>query len=303
MRFLSNQAAGMLLGLVAVTIFGATLPMTRLALEGFSPLFVTFSRALLAASAAGVALLVLKRPLPRKHLPTLAGVGVCAVFGFPIFSSIALQTIPASHGGVVLGILPLLTAIFAAIIDGERPGPLFWLCGIAGSTLVAIFSLGENSFHLGPGDFWLFLAAIAAAISYVLSGKLARELPGWEVIGWALVLCAPFTLAGTLLVADSGIYMPGPAQYGAILYLGLLSMFGGFIFWNVGLALGGIARVAQVQLFQTFVTLAISALLLGEAVGPSTVGFALAVAFVVWLGRKAKISRTAATTVPEAGRA
>lgn len=303
MRFLSNQAAGMLLGLVGVTIFGATLPMTRVALEGFSPLFVTFSRALLAAAAAGTALLVLRRPLPWKHLPTLAGVGICAVFGFPIFSSIALQTIPASHGGVVLGILPLLTSIFAAIIDGERPGPLFWLCGIAGSVLVAAFSLGESSFHLGPGDLWLFLAAIAASVSYVLSGKLARELPGWEVIGWALVLCSPFTLAGTLIVADTGIFAPGSAQYGAILYLGLLSMFGGFIFWNAGLALGGIARVAQVQLFQTFVTLAISALLLGEAVGPSTVGFALAVAFVVWLGRKAKISRTAATTVPETGRA
>ncbi|MBD9372917.1 DMT family transporter [Rhizobium sp. ARZ01] len=293
----------MLLGLIGVTIFGATLPMTRVALEGFSPLFVTLGRAVIAAAAAGIALLILKRPFPRSHLPALAGVGIGAVFGFPIFSSIALQTIPASHGGVVLGILPLLTSIFAAIVDGERPGPLFWLCGIAGSALVIAFSLGESSFHLGPGDFWLFLAAISASFSYVLSGKLARVLPGWEVIGWALVLCAPFTLAGSLLAAEAGIRAPGPMQYGALLYLGLMSMFAGFIFWNAGLALGGIARVAQVQLFQTFVTLAISALLLGEAIGPSTVGFAFAVAFVVWLGRKAKISRAASSPTPEVGRA
>lgn len=303
MRVLSNQAAGMLLGLIGVTIFGATLPMTRVALEGFSPLFITLGRAAMAAAAAGTALIILKRPIPRAHLPALAGVGLGAVFGFPIFSSIALQTIPASHGGVVLGILPLLTSIFAAIVDGERPGLLFWLCGVAGSVLVIAFSLGESSLHLGPGDFWLFLAAISASFSYVLSGKLARVLPGWEVIGWALVLCAPFTLVGSLLVAETGIRAPGTAQYGALLYLGLMSMFGGFIFWNAGLALGGIARVAQVQLFQTFVTLAISALMLGEAVGASTVGFAFAVAFVVWLGRKAKISRAAAPPVPEAGQA
>ncbi|PTM92068.1 DMT family transporter [Mycoplana dimorpha] len=300
MRFLSTTAAGMLLGLVGVTIFGATLPMTRVALEAFSPLFLTMCRAVIAAAAAGAALILLRRPFPREHLPALAGIGLGAVFGFPIFSSIALQTIPASHGGVVLGILPLLTSIFAALVDGERPGPLFWLCGIAGSALVVAFSLREGGFHLGGGDVWLFLAAISASFSYVLSGKLARALPGWEVIGWALVLCAPFTLVGTLLVAGSGIHSPGPAQYGALLYLGLMSMFGGFIFWNAGLALGGIARVAQVQLFQTFVTLAIAALLLGEAIGASTVGFALAVAFVVWLGRKAKISRIEA---PGAGRA
>lgn len=291
MRVLSNQAAGMLLGLVGVTIFGATLPMTHIALEGFSPLFITFCRAAIAACVAGAALFVLRRPFPRRHLLSLAGVGLGAVFGFPIFSSIAMQTIPASHGGVVLGILPLLTSIFATIVDGERPGPLFWLCGIAGSILVIAFSLRESSFQLGPGDVWLLLASMSASFSYVLSGKLARVLPGWEVIGWALVLSAPVTVAGTLLVATSGIDSPGPAQCSALLYLGLMSMFGGFIFWNAGLALGGIARVAQIQLFQTFVTLAIAAALLGEAIGAETIGFALAVAFVVWLGRKAKIAR------------
>lgn len=303
MRFMSNQAAGMLFGLIGVTIFGATLPMTRLALEGFSPLFITFCRASIAASAAGAALLVLRRPFPRKHLLTLAGVGVAAVFGFPIFSSIALQTIPASHGGVVLGILPLLTSVFAAIVDGERPGPLFWLCGVAGSLIVIVFSLQESGFHLGLGDLWLLLAAVSASFSYVLSGKLTRVLPGWEVIGWALVICLPLTLIGTLVVAPTGIHEPGPAQYGALLYLGLMSMFGGFIFWNIGLAIGGISRVAQVQLFQTFVTLAISALMLGESVGPSTVAFAVAVAFVVWLGRKAKISRVTPAVTTANGRA
>ncbi len=291
MRILSNQAAGMLLGLLGVTIFGATLPMTHIALEGFSPLYITFARAAIAATAAGAALAILRRPFPRAHLPALVGVGLGAVFGFPIFSSIAMQTIPASHGGVVLGLLPLLTSIFAALVDGERPGPLFWLCGIAGSLLIVAFSLRESAFHLGPGDFWLMLAALSASFSYVLSGKLARVMPGWEVIGWALALCAPLTFAGTILFAGSGIHGPGAAEYTALLYLGLMSMFGGFIFWNAGLALGGIARVAQIQLFQTFVTLAVSALLLGEAVGPETLGFALAVAFVVWLGRKARIVR------------
>ncbi|QRM56973.1 DMT family transporter [Sinorhizobium sp. BG8] len=281
----------MLLGLIGVTIFGATLPMTRIALDGFTPLFITFSRAVIASLAAGTALLVLRKPFPKAHLPALIGVGLAAVFGFPIFSSIALQTIPASHGGVVLGVLPLLTSAFGAIIDGERPGALFWFCGLAGSALVVAFSIAGSGFHVGEGDLWLFLSAIAASFSYVLSGKLARTLPGWEVIAWALVITFPASLAGMLYLGVDGLRMPGTGEYAALAYLGLMSMFGGFIFWNSGLAIGGIARVAQVQLVQTFVTLAISAALLKEQIDPSTILFAVAVAFVVWLGRKAKIDR------------
>lgn len=67
-------------------------------------------------------------------------------------------------------------------------------------------------------------------------------------------------------------------------------MFGGFIFWNAGLAIGGISRVAQVQRMQTFVTLFFSALLLGAHIDIETIRFALRVAVVVWLGRKARIS-------------
>jgi drug/metabolite transporter (DMT)-like permease len=52
----------------------------------------------------------------------------------------------------------------------------------------------------------------------------------------------------------------------AFTYLSLGSMFAGFIFWNWGMAIGGIARVGQVQLLQSFVTLALSALLLGEKI-------------------------------------
>jgi drug/metabolite transporter (DMT)-like permease len=201
-----------------------------------------------------------------------------------------MQTIPASHGGVILGILPLLTSIFAALVDGERPGPAFWAYGLAGAALVVFFSIRDSGFHLQAGDAWLFLAAITASLGYVLSAKVSRIIPGWEVISWALVITAPLSVVATLLAMKDGIQTPTAAELGALSYLGLMSMFAGFIFWNAGLALGGIARVAQVQLLQTFVTLAVSAVLLGEVISPSTIGFALAVALIVWLGRKARIA-------------
>ncbi|MBU4529982.1 MAG: DMT family transporter [Hoeflea sp.] len=285
----AHPLAGLAIGFVGVVIFGGTLPATHVALEGFSPAFITFCRAAIAASVAAVALLVLRKRFPRQHALSLFTAGVLLIYGFPGFSSVAMQTVPAAHGGVVLGVLPLMTATFAALFGGERPGLAFWAWSITGAALVMIFSLSGADIEPGIGDLWLACAALSASCGYVISGKLARTRPGWEVISWALVITAPLSLAGTWFAWDTGISTPGTGALTALLYLSLGSMFAGFIFWNWGMAIGGIARVGQVQLLQSFVTLGLSALILGETVTPVMLGFAIAVGVVVWCGRKAKV--------------
>jgi drug/metabolite transporter (DMT)-like permease len=280
---------GLALGFVGVVIFGATLPATRLALQGFDPAFITVARAFLAAVAALMALAFLRRPFPKADTGALLVIGATLVFGFPGLVTVAMQTVPASHGGIVLGLLPLLTAIFAALIGGERPGPAFWAWGVLGAGLVLGFTLRGGGFAPQIGHLWLGLAAVVSALGYVVSGKLSRKMPGWEVICWALLLTAPLTGFGVFLTASAGIHQPGAVAIAALAYLAFGSMFAGFFFWNAGLALGGIARVGQVQLLQTFVTLGLSALLLAEPITPVMLFFATAVALVVWMGRKARV--------------
>ncbi len=288
---LSRDAAGMLLGLVGVVIFGGTLPATRVALGAFSPGFVTFGRAALASAAAALLLAFLRRRFPREDVGALLLIGLLLVFGFPMLSSIALKTVPAAHGGVVLGILPLATSIFAALIGGERPSPLFWLCGVVGALLVVGFAMRDGGMTLSAGDIWLLLAALSASFGYVVSGKLSQRMPGWEVICWSLVLTAPASIVGTIATVHQDHMQATPAHIFAFFYLGLGSMFLGFFAWNVGLAMGGIARVSQVQLLQSSITLVISAALLGETVTTETILFALAIIVVVALGRKARVTR------------
>lgn len=292
MARLSDITAGYLLGLAGVLIFAGTLPMTRVALGGFDPILIACGRAALASLVAWSALVLTRRRFPKDRVAWLLLAGLMLVFGFPGFSSLAMQTVPAAHGGVVLGILPLLTAAFAAWIGGERPGPAFWTLSILGAVLVTAFTLFASDISPGIGDVWLLLAALTAACGYVVSGRLSRDLPGWEVIAWALVLTAPLSVTATLFAAPTGLHDPTGREWAAFLYLALGSMFGGFIFWNAGLARGGIARVGQVQLLQTFATLAISALMLGERITPAMIGFACAVGAVVWAGRKARVTRS-----------
>lgn len=233
---------------------------------------------------------MLRKSFPRTDAGALLLAGLLLVFGFPVMSSIAMQTVPAAHGGVVLGILPLATSIFAVIIGGERPSILFWICGVAGAALVVLFAMRDGGMQLSSGDIWLFLAALAASFGYVVSGKLSRKMPGWEVICWALIVTAPVSVIGAFMTHRGGFDHATQAEIAAFLYLGFGSMFLGFFAWNVGLAMGGIARVSQVQLLQQFVTIAISALMLGEHITGETLLFAFGVMIVVMIGRWARIS-------------
>ncbi len=284
---LARDRLGLLLGLAGVVIFGATLPMTRLAVADLSPWFVTFGRAALAGLVAAGVLLVMRRPLPSR--PDLARLGLAAlvlVGGFPGFTAFAMQLVPAAHGGVVLGILPLATAAVGAVLMRDRPPLLFWVSAVAGAVLVIAFSLRDGGGRLEWGDALLAAAVVAAAVGYVVSAQLAARMPGWEVISWIVVVSLPVTVPLTLLSAPTDPAAIAGRSWLAFLYLGLMSQYLGFFFWNAGLALGGVAHVSQVQLLQTFVTLGVAALVNGERVDAVTVLAALAVVAVVALGRR-----------------
>lgn len=211
------------------------------------------------------------------------------IYDFPGLMVLAMETVPAVHGGVVFGITPLATAVFAALIAGERPSLAFWFWGAIGAALVLAFTLHESELQHAAGDLWLLASGLCAALGYVIFGKLSRGMPGWEAISWALVITLPISIIGTVMTWEGELTAARPASIAAFLYLALFSMFLGFFAWNAALAMGGIARVSQVQLMQSFVTIAVAAVLLGEPVTPLTMAFATAVAIVVWIGRRARI--------------
>ena len=292
---MSRETSGMLLGLIGVAIFGMTFPATRLAVAELPPVFIALGRAVAAALLAAIWLGCKRAPLPpRAALLPLALVSLGCIIGFPWLTSIALRTLPASHGAVLVGILPLATAAFSALRGNEKPSAGFWVMALIGSALVVAFALHRSggSFHVA--DLLMFGAVILAAIGYTEGARLARTMGGPEVISWALVLSAP--LLAPLLVWLSWPHASTIAGASVAAWLGFgytaaFSMYIGFFFWYGGMARGGIARVGQVQLVQPFFTLAGAWLLLGEPLAASNLLFALAVITVVAVGRKMQIKQ------------
>jgi drug/metabolite transporter (DMT)-like permease len=302
-RRLSDETTGMLLGLIGVAIFSLTLPFTRLAVGGgmgaagvgLSPMFVALGRALTAAILAAGWLYWKRAPLPpRSALPALAMVAIGCVIGFPWLTSVAMRTLPAAHGAVLVGVLPLATALFAALLGGEKPSKGFWAMAILGSVLVIGFALRQSGGTLHAADLAIFLAVLLAAMGYAAGGRLSQTLGGQQTICWALVMAAPVLLpAVAWLCRDEAaqIAQAGAAAWTGFAYVSVFSMFIGFFFWYRGMALGGVARVGQVQLVQPFLTLLGATLVLGESLEWPTVIFAIAVIAVVGAGRKMQVKR------------
>ncbi|KZY70452.1 DMT family transporter, partial [Oleiphilus sp. HI0067] len=190
---MNNDSKGMLYGLIGILSFGLTLPVTRYVIEYFSPMFIGLGRATVAGIFAALLLIITRQSVPSKEqLYKLIIVALGVVVGFPVLSSVAMQTVPASHGGVVLAILPLATAIVGVVISNEKPSFGFWVTSVLGSMLVVIYSVlnGANALHWG--DIALFFAVLSAAIGYSVGGLLSKEIGGWRVICWALVISTPF---------------------------------------------------------------------------------------------------------------
>jgi len=295
-----DEARGLWLGLVGVVIFALTLPMTRLAVgtpeaPQMSGVFIALGRAVVAAALSAVFLVATRAPWPRREdwqplVLTSAGV----VFGFPLFTSIAMRYVEAVHASVMVGVLPLATAAVGALLHRQRPSAGFWTCAGVGSALVIAFALAKagagNTLH--TADVLLLAAMACAAVGYGYGARLSQRMRAEHVICWALVIALPLTLP--LAVATRPTTgLPASAWWG-FGYVAVFSMWIGFFAWYRGLALGGTVRVSQVQLVQPFLSMLFAVPLLGERLDALTLGFALAVIATVFIGKRMPVRPAAA---------
>ena len=298
---MTDANRGFAFGALGVLIFAMTLPMTRLAVGDaaapqLSPVFVTAGRAAVAGVLSALYLLAVRAPRPdRRHWPALALSGLGTVVGFPLFLALALRQVDAMHAAVVTGVMPLGTAVVAALVLRQRPSAGFWVCAVLGCALVLGFAAWQGGGQLSAGDGLLLLAVLCTSVAYVAGAQVAGVIPAQQVICWILAAALPLSLPVALWLWPP--MSPGSASlaaWGAFAYTAVFSMWLGFFAWYRGLALGGVVRVSQVQLIQPFLALLFAVPVLGEHLQPVTLVFSVAVIGVVFIGRRMPVRRVAA---------
>ena len=290
---MNQESKGMLIGFIGILIFSLTLPVSKIAVLSFDPYFIAFGRALLAGLVALAYLIYKQAPLPQKSdwiKFVIISLGV--VFGFPIFTTVAMKEGSSSHGAVILGMMPLATTVIGVIRFKERPSIGFWLVSLLGAALVVVYALLKSAGSFTYIDGLLVVGGICACIGYVEGGELSRRMNPRAVISWALVVSLPINAIIAFYLFEPGYWEADTLAWTSFIYLSLFPMFLGFFFWYEGLAIGGIARVSQVQLIQPFCTLIAASILLGDHLTAMNMVFAFLVVSTVILSKRMLVKRT-----------
>ena len=288
----NKETKGMLIGFIGILIFSLTLPISKIAVLSFDPYFIAFGRATLAGLVALAYLLYKKERIPSKSdFMKFAVISLGVVFGFPIFTTVAMTEGSSSHGAVILGMMPLASTVIGVIRFKERPSLGFWLVSLLGAALVVAYALLKNAGSFTYIDGLLVLGGICACVGYVEGGELSRKMNPRSVISWALVISLPINIVMSYFTFEMQYLHAGSMAWIILIYLSLFPMFIGFFFWYEGLAIGGIARVSQVQLIQPFCTLVVASILLGDALTIMNLVFASLVISTVILGKRMLVKR------------
>jgi drug/metabolite transporter (DMT)-like permease len=288
----TREKFGLLLGLAGVICFSLTLPSTSIAVEYFGTTVVGLGRTVVAAILVAVVLIIRKEKLPSlQQFKSLFIVAFGAVLGFPLLTSWAMESLPVSHSAVELALLPLATAGFAMFRGSEIPSLKFWISSVIGSLAVIMYAL-----HLGFGglqfaDLALLASVLILGLSYAEGGRLAKELGSWQVIAWAIMIGAPFFIIPVGLNVTTEMFYAPIHAWVSFIYLAVVSQFLAYVAWYSGMAMGGIARVSQIQYLQPFLMILFATVFLDESITFFTFVIAVIVVFSVILGKNAPVSK------------
>ncbi len=266
------------IALLVMVIWGGTPIFTKIATGDIDPLLVGVLRTVLAGIAALPLVLLMRLPLPEstRERQLLAFSGVAAFVAFPLIFSVGQSRTSALHGALILATLPVFTSLFGTIVERRRVSKS-WIAGcviaLAGEAVLIASRNGTGSGDARLlGDAVILASSAICAMGYVAGARLQQRgyasLPTtlWGVTGSAL-LVSP--LLAWLLVSG-GAPSAGPAAWGSVIVLALLTSVLGYVAWYWALGHGGISRVAPVQFTQPLFGIALAALVLGERPAPVT---------------------------------
>lgn len=281
----NKKMAGHLAALLTITIWGTTFISTKVLLTHLRPieiLLVRFAVGYLALLAACPRRL---RTGDRRQELTLAAAGLCGVCLYYLLENIALTYTLASNVGVIISVAPFFTALLARRGAGaeERPRAGFWVGFAAAMAGIALISFNGSGLELAPvGD----LLAVAAALAWACYSLLTKRIGHF---GYPVLLTTRRIFFYGLLFMLPALPVLGfrPGLFRSmdttclvnLLYLGLGASALCFVTWNFAVKELGAVKTSVYIYLVPVVTVATSALVLGERLTPlSGVGTGLTLA-------------------------
>src|SRR4051794_35605407 len=216
-----------------VVLWASAFPAIRAALEGYSAAHLSVLRLLVAATALAVVGVARGVRLPaRRDLPAIAGIGMAGMAAYQVLLNSGERTVPAGTASLIVNVSPVITALVATTLLGERLTRAGWAgIGIAFSGVTIIALTGEGGLQPSTGALLVLGAAIAQAAYFVSSKPMLARYGSLELTTWAMALGALITLP--LAPGLPGAIADAPLESSlAVALLGLGASAVGFVTWS-----------------------------------------------------------------------
>lgn len=285
------------LAAATATIFwGLSFIATKAALRELTPVTLIFTR--FAMGVLLLAAIVAARGLPlvppRRAWGILLGMGFVGVFVHQMLQAHGLTMTSAVNTGWLIGLIPIWSAILAALLLHERFGPAK-IAGLATGFVGAALVVTQgrlSALNLLPaarGDLLVVASTLNWAIYTVMGRPVLERLDplvattGAMFLGW--IMLVPFFLADAGWKSYAALSASG---WAAVLFLGIACSGLAYLLWYSALARLETSRVAAFLYLEPLVTVIGAAVLLNEPVRPTTIAGGLLLLGGVMLVQRAK---------------
>ena len=265
-----RETAGHLAAVITIFIWGTTFVSTKVLLEDFPPVDILFYRFLI-----GLIVLIIVHP----HMLTFrswrqealfAVAGLCGVTLYFLLENIALTLTYASNAGMIVAVIPMITAVLAHfLLSSEKLEPRFFIGFAAAFTgLALIFFNGQMMLKLNPlGD----ILAAASAFVWAAYAILMKKI---STFGFHTIQCTQRIFLYGLLFMVPALFLfdfrfdaspfASPANWLNILFLGAGASALCFVTWNWSVGVLGAVKTSAYIYMVPVITIAASVVILQE---------------------------------------
>lgn len=251
--------------------WGANLPILKYLIVVVPPVTLTAFRILCASIAVFIILWkmkLLRKPTKQEWKFILLG-SLTNVVLHHYFLNIGLSITSGTHGGLILGTGPMLTAISAALILKFFPTKIQWLglvFGLAGVSVSILVGGGESN-GANIGDFYVFLAILAQVLSYMIVSKAAATLDPRLLTAYMMFIGAVVLIIISFIQEPGGItaFAETNGSFWALfLTSALICTAVGHMMYNYAVGKAGATKSAIFMNLNPLFSLILSAIFLGE---------------------------------------
>ncbi|GAB7386744.1 DMT family transporter [Bacillaceae bacterium] len=191
---------------LVMLVWGLNIVVLKVLVQLFPPVTINSLRLLLAA--AFLLLVAFWRRKARKFAPwefryVCLG-ALTGVLGHHLFLALGLAFTSAANGGIILGLVPLLTSILALLMLGTPLSFSRWAgiaLGFAGVFLIVLSGQGRLN-GVSVGDLFMLVSAVSQAFSFIFIKKVSETVNSWWLTG------AMQMLGGLLLLSVAPVLEP-----------------------------------------------------------------------------------------------